>query len=191
MTSDHSRPLTLADVAARSESLHDFGLHLRDWLHALRRISSRNRLAVTIAEAPSRLSRLFPEGQVADAWLAAYAEHLAHNARIDPPAWAFVPWRTLQNPDFAIGAESTGLRRLALAQSPLAFKRRNIFTTAVDLPLRLRAGRPAKSVAEKRQANAERQRRFRKARAEELQQLRQFARIQTRSASKPNTRSSH
>ena len=68
------------------------------------------------------------------------------------------------------------LRALALARSPLAFKRRNIFTPAVDLPLRLRAGRPAKSPEEKRRVNAERQRRFRKARQRELIALRKLAR---------------
>lgn len=37
------------------------------------------------------------------------------------------------------------LRTLALVRAPLAFKRRNIFTHSVDLPLALRAGRPTKS----------------------------------------------
>jgi hypothetical protein len=65
---------------------------------------------------------------------------------------------------------------LALARAPLAFKRRNIFTPSVDLPLVLRAGRPTKSAEEKRKTNAERQRRFRQARLQELAALRKAAR---------------
>ena len=63
-----------------------------------------------------------------------------------------------------------------MARAPLAFKRRNLFTPAVDLPLRLRAGRPEKTPEEKRRTNAERQRRFRKARQQELAALRKLAR---------------
>lgn len=58
------------------------------------------------------------------------------------------------------------------SKSLAAFRRHNIFTVSVDLPLCLRAGRPAKSVEEKRKTNAERQRRFRRARSEELAHLR-------------------
>jgi hypothetical protein len=68
------------------------------------------------------------------------------------------------------------LRTLALIHAPLAFKRRNIFTPWVDLPLALRAGRPAKSAEQKRKTNAERQRRFREARRRELAVLRKLAR---------------
>jgi hypothetical protein len=41
----------------------------------------------------------------------------------------------------------------------------------VDLPFGLRAGRPVKSAEHKRQANAERQRRFREKLKAELQRL--------------------
>jgi len=149
------RPTTLRDIAERSASLGDFGRHLRDWLHELRRVSSRTQAAASIASEPARLREKFPEGHVADAWLAAYAEHLA-------------------------GGDSPALRALALAHAPFAFKRRNIFTPSVDLPLSLRAGRPTKSVEEKRRTNAERQRRFRNARLDELVTLRKLARKQAR-----------
>jgi hypothetical protein len=56
--------------------------------------------------------------------------------------------------------------------SPLAFKRRNLYTTNVELPLRLRAGQPRKSAEQKRQSNASRQWRFRARRREEFSRLR-------------------
>jgi hypothetical protein len=170
------RPKTLKEVAARSASLAEFGLHLRDWLHELRRASSRPQAAAAIAEEPPRLAGKFPKGEVADAWLGAYAEHLAGKLGVAAPAWAFASDRIAAEPLFDEGGGTPALRALALARSPLAFKRRNIFTPAVDLPLRLRAGRPAKSPEEKRRVNAERQRRFRQARQRELIALRKLAR---------------
>lgn len=169
------RPTTLKEIAERSDSLGDFGRHLRDWLHELRRASSRAQAAAAITDEPPRLRDKFPQGHIADAWLAAYAEHLAGKIGAAAPEWAFVSWRISDDPIFDEGSTPT-LRTLALVRSPLAFKRRNIFTPSVDLPLALRAGRPAKSVAEKRKTNTERQRRFRKARRDELAALRKLAR---------------
>lgn len=170
-----TRPKSLKDVAERSESLSDFGRNLRDWLHELRRASSRIQAMAAIVDEPPLLWGKFAQGCIADAWLAAYAEHLAQKVRRPAPAWAFAPERIAPNPVFDEGVDSRRLRALALAHAPAAFKRRNIFTPSVDLPLRLRAGRPAKSVAEKRKNNAERQRRFRKARLKELTALRKLA----------------
>jgi len=169
------RPAKLKDVAERSDSIGDFGRHLRDWLHELRRASSRAQAAAAIVDEPLRLRDRFPEGRVADAWLAAYAEHLAGKIGVPPPEWAFARWRTAEDPLFDEGS-TPALRDLALIRAPLAFKRRNIFTHAVDLPLALRAGRPAKSVEEKRRTNAERQRRFRETRNAELATLRKLVR---------------
>jgi hypothetical protein len=167
------RPTTLKEIAERSDSIGDFGRYLRDWLHELRRASSRPQAVLTITEEPPRLHDKFPQGQVADAWLAAYAEHLATKIGAVAPAWAFAPWRISDDPLFDDGS-TPALRTIALVRAPLAFKRRNIFTYPVDLPLALRAGRPVKSAEEKRRANAERQRRFRKARIEELKALRKL-----------------
>lgn len=172
------RPSTLKEVAERSDSIGDFGRNLRDWLHEMRTVSSRRQAAGAIADEPARLSGKFPEGRVADAWLAAYAEHLAGMVGIRPPEWAFLPWRCSEVPIFDLGGDSRRSRELALEHAPLAFKRRNIFTPLVDLPVSLRAGRPTKSNDEKKRANAERQRRFRKARIAELSELRKLVRKQ-------------
>lgn len=169
-----TRPKSLKEVAEQSGSLGEFGLNLRDWLHELRRVSSRTQAAAAVADEPPRLQKKFPQGYIADAWLGAYAEHLARKVNRAAPAWAFAPERTAIDPIFDENTDSPTLRLLALAHAPAAFKRRNIFTPSVDLPLRLRAGRPAKSLEEKRKNNAERQRRFRKARLEELATLRKL-----------------
>ncbi len=170
------RPTSLAEVANHSESLADFGRNLRDWLHHLRGISSRIQAAAAIAGEPPLLRKKFAQGDVADTWLAAYAEHLAARIRIPAPTWAFGPARFLVEPAFDEPGGSPALRALALVHSPLAFKRRNLFTPAVDLPLTLRAGRPTKRAEEKRKTDAERQRRFRAARKQEFAMLRKLTR---------------
>lgn len=78
-------------------------------------------------------------------------------------------------PWFATDVRNPVLRLGALRDSPAAFKNRNLFTPVVDLPLNLRAGRPAKTAAEKRRANAQRQARFRGRRQAELTRLRMLA----------------
>ena len=168
------RPKTLWDVAAGVDSLADFGRSFRDWLHTLARFSSRGQVAAAIRAAPPILASRFPEGAVADAWLGAYAELLAAKAGQEPPRWAFDRRRSAAAPWFA--EETAALRALALARSPLPFKRRNLFTSAVELPLRLRAGRPAVTAEQKRRGNAERQRRFRERRRLELARLRKLVR---------------
>ena len=170
------RPRTLKAVAERSDSLGDFGRNLRDWLHGLRGVSSRRQAAAAIADEPELLRDRFQEGNVADAWLAAYAEHLAGRVKIRAPEWAFKTSRISAEPIFDEGGDNQTLRELACEHAPLAFKRRNIFTASVDLPVSLRAGRPNKSVEEKRKTNAERQRRFRQSRINELAMLRRLVR---------------
>lgn len=169
-----TRPKSLRQVAEQSDSIGEFGRHLRDWLHELRRASSRPQAAATIADKPPRLRGKFARGRIADAWLAAYAEHVAGRIGQAAPAWCLDRGLIAPEPVFDDGADTRLLRALALAHAPAAFKRRNLFTPAVDLPLRLHAGRPAKSPEEKRRANAERQRRFRAARKAELKALRRL-----------------
>lgn len=171
------RPKSLHEIATRAEDLQHFGWEFADWLHTLRTLRSRSAVAHTVADEPPLLAARFPEGHISDAWLAAYAEHLAQQAGIPPPAWALSPRRVAREPWFS--TDGPVARALALRDSPPAFKNRNLFTPRVDLPLRLRAGRPPKSPEEKRRVNAERQRRFRNRRAVELELHRHTARILT------------
>lgn len=167
------RPQTLAEVADRADDESTFGLELQDWLHTIRAIRGRPAIARSIAEEPKLIAGRFAEGQTADAWLAAYAEHLATAADLPVPSWAQGTDRSAKEPWFNVHAPAE--RLLALRDSPPAFKNRNLFTPRVDLPLRLRAGRPPVSAEQKRQKNAERQRRFRQRRQAELAALRQAA----------------
>jgi hypothetical protein len=163
------RPQTLAEVAARADTLERFGRELADWLHTVRKLGSRPALARTFAAAPLRLAGRFADGALADATLAAYADWLATRIRAEPPAWCFEPERIAPVPWFA--DEGPRSRLLALRDTPPAFKRRNLFTSAPDLPVRLRRGRPPVPVEAKRAVNAARQRRFQQKRRELLRDL--------------------
>lgn len=169
-----NRPRTLQEIARSAESWADFGPYFQDWLHTVRTFSSRGQLAEAIAAEPRRLSRVFTEGKIADAWLAAYAEYAAQRIGIEAPAWT--QSRKASEPWFAVEGTDVRSRLAALRDSPGPFKSRNLFTPTVDLPLRLRPGRPAKDAAELRQANAARQRAFRERRRRELRNLRKIAR---------------
>lgn len=168
-----NRPSTLRAVAAEADSLEAFGRLFQDWLHAVRTLSSRPQVLRSIEEEPPRLTQRFAEGAVADAWLAAYAEHIAQRLHAAAPQWA--EGRVAPQPWFGT-ADDLPVRVAALRDSPQPFKARNLFVPVVDLPLRLRPGRPRKSLQELRQANAERQRKFRLSRKRELLRLRSLAR---------------
>jgi len=89
----NDRPKSLHEIATRAEDLTHFGWEFTDWLHTVRALRSRPALVQTIAAEPPLLAARFPEGNVADAWLAAYAEYLAQLAGIAVPAWAHSPGR--------------------------------------------------------------------------------------------------
>jgi hypothetical protein len=172
----NSRPATVREVALQAETLRDFGHLCRDWLHTLRKVSSRNAAKAAIREEPPPLRDRFPQGDVADAWLAAMAELIAQRCGLPVPAWTLKPNRVLRHPWFAEENSGPEARVIALRDSPSAFKKRNLYAAAVDLPLRLRAGRPKHTPEQLRRANAERQRRFRDRRALELELLRRAVR---------------
>ncbi len=163
------RPATLAEIAVRADSLARFGRELADWLHTLRARGSRSALVAAITDEPVLLAGKFTEGALADATLAAYADLLATRIGVAPPGWVFAPARIVPEPWFAVDGPRSRLR--SLRDSPPEFKRRNLFTTAPDLPVRLRAGRPPVSAEQKRAANAERQRRFQQRRRELVREL--------------------
>lgn len=164
------RPQSLREVAERAENLGHFGLEFADWLHTLRTLHSEPGVLASIRAEPPRLGPRFPEGRIADAWLAAYADHISRHFNKPAPAWSADPDRIAPEPWFSTDGKNS--RLLALRDSPPAFKNRNLFTPKVDLPLRLRAGRPPVSKEQKRRKNAERQRRFRARRGVELELLR-------------------
>lgn len=157
------RSRCLYDVACQSNSLKDFGMNLRDWQHEIKRggVSSRTELARRIAHEPPACHDRFEGGDIADAYLAAYAEWLADRAGITRPAWTSNPKRIADHPWF-----STPLRGRLLAVTPASFRQRNLFTIpeSVFQPSR---GRPRVSPGQKRQKAILRQRAYR-ARIREL-----------------------
>lgn len=151
------RPHTLNDVAEWSESLEHFGMHLRDWQHEIERggVHSRAELARRLESAPRLLSGQFADGDVADAYLAAYAEWLADRAEIPRPTWCGDRNRRARDPWF-----SSPARALLLVHAPGSFRQRNLF--AIPEPVfSARRGRPRVSLEQKREKARLRQKAYR------------------------------
>jgi hypothetical protein len=117
------RPSCLAQVASWSDSFRGFGGHLTDFLEQF----YLERRPQMLEEPPRRLAPVFPEGEVADAYLAATAASLAQLLDVDPPPWAFEESRKLKRPWFA--SRSASLRAILIAESPAAFRERNLFVS--------------------------------------------------------------
>jgi len=152
-----ARPTTLAEIALAADSLESFGMHVRDWQHEIQRgcVHSRPEFRRRLEEPPPRCRGRFAGGDIADAYLAAYAEWLADRAGIPRPRWAADRDRVAVDPWFA-----TPLRGWLIATTPASFRQRNLFTTpeAVFQP---RAGRPRVSATHKREKARQRQKAYR------------------------------
>lgn len=152
-----SRSRTLHQVADRSNSLEAFGYNLRDWQHEVSRcFSSRRQLTESIAEAPPLLARRFIDGEVADAYLAAYAEWLSLESGISSPSWTQRIRGRLKTSWYS-GPDRSFLDKT----SPISFSERGLFTVPENV-FKPRPGRPIKSSESKRLKAAERQRAYRK-----------------------------
>lgn len=90
--------------------------------------------AAMLAEEPPRTG-----DEREDAFVGAVGEHLARRWGLDIPDWAAGDDRDVKTPWF-VGRMGKGLSELFLVESPIAFRRRRIFTEAE--PLR-RARMPA------------------------------------------------
>ena len=151
------RPKTLYEVAAQAEDLHSFGMGLRDWQHEMLRgrVRSRPELCRRIAEEPAKLRERFEGGDIADAYLAAYAEWIADQAGTLRPSWCSDPERVAAEPWFA-----TSVRGHLLAATPASFRQRNLFTLP-EAVFKPSAGRPRVSEAQKREGQRRRQKAYR------------------------------
>ena len=151
------RPKTLKELAERSHSLEDFGRNLRDWQHEVsRQVSSTKEFKLRLQETPEFLSDKFEEGEVADAYLAAYADWLSIRANINSPQWVKNPKRRLTTPWYA-DSNKTQLESLA----PESFHTRGVYTVPESI-FHPRRGRPKVSAEQKRLKAIERQRQYRK-----------------------------
>jgi hypothetical protein len=154
---DTKRPETLADVACWSNSLAAFGMNLRDWQHVIQRGEVRSRPAFfrRLQAEPPRLRGQFSGGDVADAYLAAYAEWLADQAGIERPQWVQDPSRVATNAWFA-----HPLRGPLLATTPASFRQRNLFTIPEPI-FRPSRGRPRVPAVQKQEKARLRQKAYR------------------------------
>jgi hypothetical protein len=69
-----------------------------------------------------------PSQKECNAYWAAMVETLCREAGMNPPAWTELPCCYLHRPWFAGAMES--LKAILLAESPIAFRRRNLFVSS-------------------------------------------------------------
>ena len=124
------RPQSLLEVVNLvNAGQSDFGEALAEFLDEAKKMDATC-LAASLAKAPGWLRDDNPhDANWQDAYLAATAEHLSRAAGIAIPAWTEQGDRFLSRAWF----DNQGLQSLnamMLAQSPLAFRRRFIFTEA-------------------------------------------------------------
>jgi hypothetical protein len=152
------RPNTLGDIAESSQTLEAFGRNLRDWQHEIQRggVHSRKEFARRISDPPETLARRFPQGDIADAMLAAYAEWLADQAGIPRPDWVRDTRRVAQHPWFG-----SPLKGWLLVNAPASFRQRNLFTIPEPV-FTPRKGRPPVSRDQKARKAARRQQAYRR-----------------------------
>lgn len=116
---------SLVDVSMRVAKGEDVLPAIRDFLDQVNR-RDETELAELIRPRPE------PTGdRRADALLAGVAEHLAAVKSLPCPAWVREPARFLDS--FWFVSEVPGFRATALAQTPIALKRRGIFWPARSL----------------------------------------------------------
>ena len=120
------RPKTAREVSLEIESLEDFGYNMKDWIHELKRVTSKEDFVVVVAEAPRRVKEVFPGGEIADAYLAAYVDHLCQKSGVSSPEWTQKEDLVLEEPWFAENFEVT--RMHLLIYTPSAFKNKNVYT---------------------------------------------------------------
>lgn len=170
MSKADKRPNTLKQVAEQASDLQEFGLLLRDWIHQVTRgdVSNRPALKRSIDQTPPLLRTKFGEGEVADAYLAAYAEWIADKAKIDRPHWVQRSSRVLEEPWFADDARAS-----LLIETPASFRQRGVFTIPESV-VRLRRGRPRVSLEQKRAKARVRDQRYRAKIREKLNKLKRL-----------------
>lgn len=170
MKESKNRPTTLFEVAEQAQSLEEFGLLLRDWIHHITRrdVSNRPALLNALQKLPPSLEKKFGQGEVADAYLAAYAEWISDHAGITRPSWVRQKHRILDEPWFSDNARAS-----LLIETPASFRQRGVFTIPESV-VRLRRGRPRVSSEQKREKARLRDQRYRSKIREKLEKLKRL-----------------
>jgi hypothetical protein len=123
---------TLAEAVARylqRGQPHDaaFSVLLDEFLDGFYEETDPVRRGAMIDEEPS-----WTGDERKDAYIGAVGEHLARRWGLAIPAWTENPRRAVAEPWF-VGMMGVGLAPLLLVESPIAFRRRRIFTEAEPL----------------------------------------------------------
>lgn len=116
------RCLSLAEVAGEISAAGEPLAAVRDFLDQVHRRSD-DELAALIRERPDATGN-----SKADALLAGVAEHLAAVRGLPCPRWVHEPERFLDR--FWFVSAVPGFRAVAIAQTPIALKRRGVFWPA-------------------------------------------------------------
>ncbi|MBM4254497.1 MAG: hypothetical protein FJ147_01220 [Deltaproteobacteria bacterium] len=121
-------PCTLAEVARRRNAGEDFSFLLREFLDEFYgALQQGGDAAACLVDDPPEVS-----DSREHASLGAIGEHLARRWNLPIPSWTEQPARFLRRPYFTTTIE--GFKALLLAESPIAFRRRLIFTETEPLP---------------------------------------------------------
>jgi len=117
------RPATLAEVAQRRNGGEELGPLMAEFLDTFYGAVKSKRAQPLLAPEPQHLPSADEH-----ALLGAIGEHLARRWNLIIPEWVNDPSRFLKRPYFTSPLE--GFKALLIAESPLAFRRRLIFTEA-------------------------------------------------------------
>jgi hypothetical protein len=134
----HAHPRTLAEAVSlyhRDAEGHQhaerrdgaFSVLLDAFLDAFYTETTAARRQAMIDEEPPRTGE-----ERRDAYVGAVGEHLARRWGLQIPPWSSASWREVAEPWF-VGTMGIGLSGLLLVESPIAFRRRRIFTEAQPL----------------------------------------------------------
>lgn len=119
------RPKSLKEAVDRTVEGYDFIDAISEFLDEFYSCGPADRQGM-IDEEPG-----FTGGAFEDAYVGAVAEHLARRWGLDIPQWAEDPRRFLDKAHFPAGLEL--MKPIYLRDSPIAFRRRLIFTEAEPL----------------------------------------------------------
>jgi len=114
---------SLAALADGIETKEDFSFGLKNFLDHF----YANPNPEMLSTEPRNLREVLQDNGFADAYLGAVAEYLSRKNNWPLPRWCMSRQRILKDPFFA--ASSFKMQRLLLADSPAAFRWRNIFVS--------------------------------------------------------------
>jgi transcriptional regulator with XRE-family HTH domain len=120
----HARPASLSQAARRGRAEGRRDAMIREFCDEFYKATTAARRRM-LASAPPL------QGDEADAYYAAIAEHLSLQNGLPVPAWALAEQRFLRKPFFPAGLQS--LKSTLLVESPVAFRRRMVFVGANPL----------------------------------------------------------